>query len=167
MSGAGASDIFDPRLADAGEQRIAWAAREMPVIAQIHERFARERPLDGVRIGACLHVTSETANLALALQAAGAELTICASNPLSTQDEVAAALVERAGMRVYAIRGESNERYYDHIGAVLDAHPQVTVDDGADLVSKLHSDRQELLDERDRRLRGDDDGGHPAACDGG
>ena len=147
MSGAVASDIFDPRLADAGEQRIAWAAREMPVIAQIHERFARERPLDGVRIGACLHVTSETANLALALQAAGAELTICASNPLSTQDEVAAALVERAGMRVYAIKGESNERYYDHIGAVLDTHPQVTVDDGADLVSKLHSDRQELIDD--------------------
>ena len=139
------SDIFDARLADAGEQRIAWAAREMPVIAQIGERFARERPLEGLRIGACLHVTSETANLALALQAGGAEVTLCASNPLSTQDEVAAALVERAGMAVFAIKGESNEQYYEHIGRVLDTEPQITVDDGADLVSMLHSEREELL----------------------
>ena len=140
------SDIFDARLADAGEQRIAWAAREMPVIAQIGERFARERPLEGLRIGACLHVTSETANLALALQAGGAEVTLCASNPLSTQDEVAAALVERAGMAVFAIKGESNEQYYEHIGRVLDTEPQITVDDGADLVSMLHSEREELLE---------------------
>ena len=141
-----ASDIFDPRLADAGEQRIAWAAREMPVMAQIRERLARERPLEGLRIGACLHITSETANLALALQAGGGEVTLCASNPLSTQDDVAAALVERAGMGVFAIKGESNERYYAHIARVLDARPQITVDDGADLVSTLHSERQELLD---------------------
>ena len=140
------SDIFDARLADAGEQRITWAAREMPVIAQIRERFARERPLEGLRIGACLHVTSETANLALALQAGGAEVALCASNPLSTQDEVAAALVERAGMAVFAIKGESNEQYYEHIGRVLDAKPQITVDDGADLVSMLHSEREELLE---------------------
>ena len=139
------SDILDARLADAGEQRIAWAAREMPVIAQIGERFGRERPLEGLRIGACLHVTSETANLALALQAGGAEVTLCASNPLSTQDEVAAALVERAGMAVFAIKGESNEQYYEHIGRVLDTEPQITVDDGADLVSMLHSEREELL----------------------
>ena len=117
----------------------------MPVIAQIGERFARERPLEGLRIGACLHVTSETANLALALQAGGAEVTLCASNPLSTQDEVAAALVERAGMAVFAIKGESNEQYYEHIGRVLDTEPQITVDDGADLVSMLHSEREELL----------------------
>ena len=140
------SDIRERRLADAGEQRIAWAAREMPVIAQIGERFARERPLDGLRIGACLHITSETANLALALQAGGAEVTLCASNPLSTQDEVAAALVERAGMSVFAIKGESNEQYYEHIGRALDAAPQITVDDGADLVSTLHGERRDLLD---------------------
>lgn len=139
------SDILDTRLAEAGAQRISWAAREMPVIAQVRERFARERPLEGVRIGACLHVTSETANLLLALQAGGAETTLCASNPLSTQDDVAAALVERAGIHVHALKGESNERYYAHITSVLDAGPQVTVDDGADLVSTLHSERRELL----------------------
>ncbi len=142
---AAACDILDQRLADAGEQRISWAAREMPVIAQIRERFARRRPLDGLRIGACLHITSETANLALALQAGGAEVRLCASNPLSTQDDVAAALVERAGIAVFAIKGESNERYYEHIAAVLDGRPQISVDDGADLVSTLHGERQELL----------------------
>ena len=141
-----ACDIANPRLAAAGEQRITWAAREMPVIAQIHERFASERPFEGLRIAGCLHVTSETANLALALQAGGAELTLCASNPLSTQDDVAAALVERAGIAVYAIKGESNETYYEHIHRAIDAQPQVTVDDGADLVSTLHSERQEALD---------------------
>ena len=142
---AAACDILDRRLADAGEQRISWAAREMPVIAQIRERFARRRPLDGLRIGACLHITSETANLALALQAGGAEIRLCASNPLSTQDDVAAALVERAGIPVFAIKGESSKRYYEHITAVLDGRPQISVDDGADLVSMLHGERQELL----------------------
>ena len=139
------SDIADRRLAASGEQRIAWAAREMPVTAQIHKRFAAERPFDGLRIAGCLHITSETANLALALQAGGAEITLCASNPLSTQDDVAAALVERAGINVFAIKGESNETYYDHIHHAIDAGPQVTIDDGADLVSTLHSDRREAL----------------------
>ena len=141
-----ASDIADQRLAEYGEQRIAWAAREMPVTAQIHERFAAERPFEGLRIAGCLHITSETANLALALQAGGAEVTLCASNPLSTQDDVAAALVERAGISVYAIKGESNDTYYQHIHRAIDARPQITIDDGADLVSTLHSDRHDALD---------------------
>ena len=141
-----ASDIADQRLAEYGEQRIAWAAREMPVTAQIHERFAAERPFEGLRIAGCLHITSETANLALALQAGGAEVTLCASNPLSTQDDVAAALVERAGISVYAIKGESNDTYYQHIHRAIDARPQITIDDGADLVSTLHSDRRDALD---------------------
>ncbi len=140
------SDIADKRLAEYGEQRIAWAAREMPVTAQIHERFASQRPFDGLRIAGCLHVTSETAILALALQSGGAEVTLCASNPLSTQDDVAAALVERAGIRVFAIKGESNETYYEHIHHAIDTRPQITIDDGADLVSTLHSDRRDALD---------------------
>jgi len=139
-------DIADRRLAENGEQRIAWAAREMPVTAQIRERFAAERPFTGLRLAGCLHITSETANLALALQAGGADVTLCASNPLSTQDDVAAALVERAGISVFAIKGESNETYYEHIHRVIDARPQVTIDDGADLVSTLHSDRRDALD---------------------
>ena len=139
-------DIADRRLAEYGEQRIAWAAREMPVTAQIRERFAAERPFTGLRLAGCLHITSETANLALALQAGGADVTLCASNPLSTQDDVAAALVERAGISVFAIKGESNETYYEHIHRVIDARPQVTIDDGADLVSTLHSDRRDALD---------------------
>ncbi len=139
-------DIADGRLAEYGAQRIAWAAREMPVTAQIQERFAAERPLAGLRIAGCLHITSETANLALALQAGGAEIALCASNPLSTQDDVAAALVERSGIRVFAVKGESNETYYEHIHRVIDGRPQITIDDGADLVSTLHSDRREALD---------------------
>lgn len=139
-------DIADGRLAEYGAQRIAWAAREMPVTAQIHERFAAERPLDGLRIAGCLHITSETANLALALQAGGAEIALCASNPLSTQDDVAAALVERSGMSVFAVKGESNETYYEHIHRAIDGRPQITIDDGADLVSTLHSDRRDALD---------------------
>ena len=141
-----ASDIADPRLAEYGAQRIAWAAREMPVTAQIHERFAAERPFEGLRIAGCLHVTSETANLALALQAGGADVTLCASNPLSTQDDVAAALVERSQIKVFAIKGESNETYYEHIHCAIDSRPQITIDDGADLVSTLHSDRRDALD---------------------
>ena len=139
------SDIADLRLAEYGEQRIAWAAREMPVTAQIHERFATERPFEGLRIAGCLHITSETANLALALQAGGADITLCASNPLSTQDDVAAALVDRAGIEVFAIKGESNETYYQHIHRAIDTKPHVTIDDGADLVSTLHSDRRDAL----------------------
>lgn len=139
------SDIADVRLAEYGEQRIAWAAREMPVTAQIQERFAAERPFEALRIAGCLHITSETANLALALQAGGADVTLCASNPLSTQDDVAAALVDRAGIKVFAIKGESNETYYKHIHHAIDTQPQVTIDDGADLVSTLHSERRDAL----------------------
>ncbi len=141
-----AADIADPRLAETGAQRIEWAAREMPVMGQIRERFSRERPFDGLRIAACLHVTTETANLVLALQAGGAEVTLCASNPLSTQDDAAAALVERAGVSVFAIKGEDDATYYKHLNQAIDARPQITIDDGADLVTILHKDRREMLE---------------------
>ena len=140
------ADIADRGLAGAGERRIAWAAREMPVIEQIRRRFSEERPLEGLRIAGCLHVTAETANLALALQAGGAELSLCASNPLSTQDDVAAALVERAGIPVFAVKGEDDATYYRHIGQAIDARPQITIDDGADLVTTLHGERRDALD---------------------
>jgi adenosylhomocysteinase len=138
-------DIRDRNLVEQGLQRIAWAEREMPVLRQIRERFRRERPLAGVRISACLHVTSETANLMHTLQEGGAEVLLCASNPLSTQDDVAAALVAEFEMPVYAIKGEDNETYYHHIAAALDHRPHLTMDDGADLVSMLHSTRREVL----------------------
>jgi adenosylhomocysteinase len=133
-------DIADARLAEEGALRIEWAARRMPVLAAIRQRFAGARPLEGVRVGACLHVTAETANLMRALRAGGAEVTLCASNPLSTQDDVAAALVAE-GVLVYAVRGEDAERYYGHIRAVLDQAPQLTMDDGADLVTTLLKER--------------------------
>ncbi len=139
------SDISNPARAPEGVDRIAWAAREMPVLALIRERFARERPLWGLRIAACLHVTTETANLALALRDGGAELRLCASNPLSTQDDVAAALAVEYGISVFARRGEDNETYYRHIHQALDHGPQLTMDDGADLVATIHQDRRELL----------------------
>jgi adenosylhomocysteinase len=129
-------DIADPSLAEEGALRIEWAARRMPVLAAIRDRFAASCPLEGIRVGACLHVTAETANLMRALRAGGAEVTLCASNPLSTQDDVAAALVAE-GVPVYAVRGEDADRYYGHIRAVLDQAPQVTMDDGADLVTTL------------------------------
>ena len=138
-------DVKDPTLVDEGIGRIRWAAREMPVIAQIRERFSRERPLDGLRISGCLHITTETANLALALKDGGADVTLCASNPLSTQDDVAAALVHEYGIPTFAIKGEDNETYYSHIRAALDHAPQVTLDDGADLVTAIHKERQDLL----------------------
>jgi adenosylhomocysteinase len=138
-------DIKDQSLASAGDLRIEWAAREMPVLALIRERFARERPLEGIRVSGCLHITTETANLALALKQAGAELALCASNPLSTQDEVAAALVAEHGIATYAIRGEDSQTYYGHIDAALGHRPHITMDDGADLVSTLHRSRPELL----------------------
>jgi adenosylhomocysteinase len=138
-------DVKDLRLAPEGVLRIQWAAREMPVIGLIRERFRRERPLAGVRISACLHVTTETANLALALADGGAQVTICASNPLSTQDEAAAALVGEYGIPVFAVRGEDTETYYRHIHAALAHKPQITLDDGADLVSTLHKDLRHLL----------------------
>jgi adenosylhomocysteinase len=133
------------RLAEEGVRRIEWAAREMPVIGQIRERFAKEKPLNGVRVGACLHVTTETANLMIALKEGGADIAICASNPLSTQDDVAAALVAEHGISTFAIKGEDNDTYYKHIDAVLDSKPQMTMDDGADIVARLHKDRTDLL----------------------
>jgi adenosylhomocysteinase len=132
-------DIADRSLAEEGALRIEWAARRMPVLESIRRRFETERPLDGVRLGACLHVTAETANLVQALRAGGAEVTLCASNPLSTQDDVAAALVEE-GIPVFAVRGEDSERYYGHIRAVLEQEPRITMDDGADLVTTLLKD---------------------------
>ena len=139
-------DVKDLSLAEDGNKRIEWAAREMPVIGLIRERFGREKPLSGLRVAACLHVTTETANLMLALRDGGADLALCASNPLSTQDDVAAALVALPGIPVYSVRGEDDETYYRHIRAVLDQKPQVTLDDGADLVATLHKDRRDLLE---------------------
>ena len=138
-------DIADDAQAQAGVRRIEWAAREMPVLAQIRERFARERPFEGVRMSACLHVTSETANLALALRDGGAELRLAASNPLSTQDEVAAALLVEYGIPTFAIKGEDNETYFRHLNAAADHGPHLTMDDGADLVALLHTERRDLL----------------------
>ena len=138
-------DVKDPSLATEGVNRIQWAEREMGVLRMVRERFEREKPLAGLRMAACLHVTTETANLALTLQSGGADLTICASNPLSTQDETAAALVREYGIPTYAIKGEDNETYYQHINAALDHRPQITLDDGADLVSTLHQARSDLL----------------------
>lgn len=140
-------DINDHSLADAGRNRTDWAWAEMPVLRSLHDQFVREQPLAGVRISGCLHITTETANLARTLKAGGAELLLCASNPLSTQDDVAAALVEHYGIPVFAVRGEDNIRYYRHIAAALDHHPQLTMDDGADLVSQLHKNRSDLLSE--------------------
>jgi adenosylhomocysteinase len=138
-------DIHSIALAEEGRRRIAWAFSEMPVLQRLFQRFSKDRPLTGVRIGACLHVTTETANLLRVLQAGGAEIALCASNPLSTQDDVAAALVQDYGIPVYAICGEDNDTYYRHIHAVLDTQPQITMDDGADLISELHKSRQDLI----------------------
>ena len=137
--------ILDAKLAADGVRRIEWSAREMPVVRHIRERFSEEKPLKGLRIAACLHVTSETANLMLALRDGGAQVALCASNPLSTQDDVAAALVEEFGVPTFAIKGEDNETYYGHIRSALDQKPNITMDDGADLVAVLHSERTELL----------------------
>jgi len=137
-------DIKDPSLAEAGKQRIEWAAREMPVVKLIRERFAAEKPLKNIRISACLHITTETANLALTLKAGGANIILCASNPLSTQDDTAAALVDY-GIPANAIKGEDDKTYYKHINTALDNRPQLTVDDGADLVATLHTKRSDLI----------------------
>ena len=145
-TGSHQSDIADSSLAGFGVKRIEWADLSMPVLTTIRDRFSRERPLDGVRIGACLHVTAETANLMRTLQAGGAEVLLCASNPLSTQDDVAAALVEEYEAATFAINGEDSEVYYSHIESVLDAKPHLTTDDGADLVSMLHSKRTDVID---------------------
>ena len=140
-------DVRDLSLAPDGVVRIEWADRQMPVLAAIRERFERERPLEGYRVSACLHVTTETANLARTLQAGGADILLCASNPLSTQDDVAAALVTEYGIPVFAVKGEDDDRYYAHITAAVDHHPQMTMDDGADVIGFLHSQRQDQLGE--------------------
>ncbi len=140
-------DVKDLSLAQDGVNRIEWAGREMPVVNLIRERFAKEKPLAGLRMAACLHVTSETANLALALRDGGAEVHLCASNPLSTQDEVAAALVSEYGIPTFSIKGEDDQTYYNHLNAVLETKPHITMDDGADLVTILHTQRAELVPE--------------------
>ena len=139
-------DVRDLNLAEAGKRRIEWAAQWMPVLESIRKEFVQSRPLDGIRISGCLHVTSETANLAITLRDGGAECVLCASNPLSTQDDVAASLVNDYGIPVYAIKGEDDETYYSHISAALAHQPQITMDDGADLVHSLHTDRKELAE---------------------
>ena len=138
-------DIKDGKLAEGGRRRIDWAEREMPVLRLIRERFTKERPLKGVRMSACLHVTTETANLIQTLHLGGADVVLTASNPLSTQDDVAAALVTHFEIPTYAIKGEDNVTYYKHIQAALDHQPHMTMDDGADLVSTLHKERRDLL----------------------
>ncbi len=138
-------DVRDISLAPRGKARIEWAARDMPVLRLIRERFAKDQPLKGVRMSGCLHITTETANLAITLKAGGADLVLCASNPLSTQDDVAAALVAEYGIPTYAIKGEDEQTYYRHINAALDHQPNMTMDDGCDLVSTLHTSRTELL----------------------
>ena len=140
-----AHDVSDLGLAQHGGRRIAWAAREMPVLSRIRERLAKEKPFRGLRIGACLHVTAETANLMLALRDGGADVALCASNPLSTQDDVAASLVADERTSVFARKGEDRDTYYAHINAVLATEPEITMDDGADLVTELHTKRRELL----------------------
>jgi adenosylhomocysteinase len=138
-------DVKDIALADQGKLKIEWAEGSMPVLRLIKKRFKREQPLKGIRVTACLHVTTETANLMKTLQAGGAEIRLCASNPLSTQDDVAASLVQHDGIAVFAIKGEDNKTYYRHIQAAIEHQPQVTMDDGADVVSILHSKRKDLL----------------------
>src|SRR5919201_169152 len=138
-------DVKDLTLAPEGLRRIGWADRQMPVLSAIRERFEQEQPLAGYRVSACLHVTTETANLARTLKAGGADVVLCASNPLSTQDDVAAALVEEFDISVFAIKGEDNDTYYQHIEAAVDHKPHLTMDDGADVISVLHSARREQL----------------------
>jgi adenosylhomocysteinase len=147
------SDIKDPKLAPAGKKRILWADQDMPVLQRIRERFAQEKPLAGIKMSACLHVTAETANLARTLQAGGADLVLIASNPLSTQDDVAASLVHDFGLSVFSIRGEDNDTYYKHIVAALEHEPNVTMDDGADLVSAMIFVALERLDDVHSQVR--------------
>ena len=139
-------DIRDINLAPEGIRRIKWAEREMPVLRQIKQRFAQEKPLKGMKIAACLHVTTETANLMITLKEGGADVTICASNPLSTQDDVAAALVAEYGISTYAIKGEDRDTYYNHLVSTLETRPHMTMDDGADLVAMLHGERSDLME---------------------
>src|SRR5277367_3162357 len=138
-------DVKDLALAEVGKRRIEWAAQSMPVLATIRKQFIKTQPLAGIRVAACLHVTTETANLMITLRDGGANIVLCASNPLSTQDDVASSLVRDYNIPVYAIKGENNDVYYSHILAALDHKPQITMDDGADLVHMLHTKRQDLL----------------------
>ena len=138
-------DVKDMKLAEMGKKRIEWAEREMPVLRAIRQRFAKQKPLKGIRMATCLHVTTETANLAITLKAGGADVRLCASNPLSTQDDVAAALVKHYGIATFSIKGEDNKTYYKHIYSALENRPQITMDDGADLVSTILSKRKDLL----------------------
>ena len=145
-SGTAKGEIKDPSLARDGVKRVLWAAREMPVLELIRERFSREKPLKGLKLAACLHVTSETANLMITLRDGGADVSICASNPLSTQDDVAAALVTEYGIATYAIKGEDNDTYYKHMNTLIDTKPHMTMDDGADVVALLHSTRADAAE---------------------
>jgi len=145
MTTSTSGDVKDLSLAARGKDRIEWAAKEMPVLRLIRERFASDQPLKGVRMAGCLHITTETANLAITLKAGGADLVLCASNPLSTQDDVAAALIAEYGIPTFAIKGENEDTYYRHIHSVLDHQPDMTMDDGCDLVSTLHTSRTELI----------------------
>ena len=145
MSATQSYDVKDLALADEGVRRIEWADRQMPVLGAIRERFEKEQPLAGYRLSACLHVTTETANLMRTLKAGGADIVLCASNPLSTQDETAAALVDRYEVPTFAIKGEDEDTYYSHITAAVDHRPQLTMDDGADVIGVLHSSRREAL----------------------
>ena len=138
-------DIKDINLAAGGKKRIEWASNDMPVLAQVKERFEKEKPLKGMKMSACLHVTAETANLVRTLKAGGADVVLCASNPLSTQDDVSASLVKDYGIPVFAIKGEDNKTYYKHITSALDHKPTITMDDGADLVSAIHKERKDLI----------------------
>jgi adenosylhomocysteinase len=138
-------DIKDINMADKGKMRIEWANQSMPVLNQIKARFEEEKPLKGIKVSACLHVTTETASLASTLKAGGSEVMLCASNPLSTQDDVAACLVKYEGIPVFSIKGEDTQTYYNHINAVLDQQPHITMDDGADLVSTIHAERKDLI----------------------
>jgi adenosylhomocysteinase len=139
-------DVKDVRLASEGKNKIEWAEREMPVLRSIRKNFGSSQPLRNLTVGACLHVTSETANLMITLKQGGADVCLCASNPLSTQDDVAASLVKDYGISVFAIKGEDNKTYYNHINSVLDKGPQISMDDGADLISTIHSSRKELIE---------------------
>ena len=140
-------DVKDLKLSKLGKERILWADRSMPVLKSIRNRFKNEKPLDGIRISACLHVTAETANLMRTLEEGGADTLLCASNPLSTQDDVAASLVNDFNVKTYSINGEDNDTYYSHIKSALNHHPHITFDDGADLVSMLHSDYENQISE--------------------
>lgn len=139
-------DVKDLSLADAGRARIEWAEADMPVLRSIREQFGKDKPFEGLRVAACMHVTTETANLMRAFVAGGAEIALCASNPLSTQDDVAAALVQHYGVSTFAIKGEDTETYYRHMDAVIDTRPNITMDDGCDVVSRIHADRPEFLE---------------------